>query len=329
MFIKSKIVFHFAICTTFIALPFLITPPHRAEFGSKIGDYLILRKEISNLLLMVFFYFNLYYLLPNLYFKRKYKVFSFYIFLFLLLCIAPDVILNRFTTSKHNFTFFINSQITVFLFLAVFFITYSIKINSRLKEVQIEMKNAQLSFLKGQIHPHFLFNTLNSIYSLAIKNSKETPDAIIKLSGMMRYTLTEIEREFVPLEKEIQFITNYIALQKLRLGKTCTVISELENSAPNDVIIPLIFISFIENAFKFGVSADENAVIKLEIKNNEGELRFAIHNKKLNKRPQEISTEIGISNTKKRLNLLYPNKHQLSITETEQEFSVALKINLR
>ncbi len=326
---KNKILFHSAICTAFIALPFLITPPHRAEFGSKIGDYLIIRKEISNLLLMLFFYFKLYYLLPKLYFRKHYTAFSICIILSLLGCILPDVILNHFTTSKHNFTFFINSQITVFLFLAVFFITYSMQINDRLKEVQLEMKNAQLSFLKGQIHPHFLFNTLNSIYSLAVKNSEETPNAIVKLSGMMRYTLTEIEREFVPLEKEILFVTNYIALQKLRLGKTCSIISEIENNTSDDVIIPLIFISFIENAFKFGVASDENAVIKLEIKNVDGKLSFAIHNKKLNKSPQENSTEIGISNTKKRLNLLYPNKHQLTITETEQEFSIALKMNLR
>lgn len=329
MFKKNKIIFHVIICLIFLALPILITPNHRPEFGNRIGDYLIVRKIVTNFFLLLFFFANYYFIIPKLYFNKKYLQFIIALIVSLILCLLPDFILNNFTTSKHNLTYLVNAQITLFLFISIFFITYSIKINQQLSEIQIGVKNAQLSFLKGQINPHFLFNTLNSIYSLAVTKSDETPSAIVKLSNMMRYTVTEVENEFVTLEKEIQFLANYIALQKIRLGNTCDIDFKFENINPSEKIIPMLLIPFVENAFKYGVLADEKSSIKLEIVNNDGKLEFKIYNKKLNKNPQETSTEIGISNTKKRLDLLYLNKHNLKITETENTFFVDLKINLR
>lgn len=329
MFKKNKFVFHFIICTTFLVIPFLLTPDHRDEFGSKIGDYLIVRKEATNLILLVIFYMNYYFIIPKLYFKKKYTYFSISLLVLFILCLLPDIILNNYTTSKHNFAFSINSQITLFLFISVYFITYSLIVNDRLKIAKLEIKNAQLSFLKGQINPHFLFNTLNSIYALSVKKSDLTASAIVKLSGMMRYSLSEVANEYVLLDKEIQFLTNYLALQKIRLGDTCTIISNFENNHPKDEIIPLIFIPFVENAFKYGISSDENPKIEIELKNINGHLYCKVFNQKLNKTPEDTSTEIGISNTKKRLELLYSNKHELKIIETDYDFTVILKINLR
>lgn len=329
MFTKNKIVFHAVTCIIFLVMPFLLTPNHRPEFGSKIGDYLIIRKEATNFILLLFFFANYYFIIPKLYFTKRYTQFAIALTIFLILCLLPDIILNNYTTSRHNAFFLINSQITLFLFVSIFFITYSIKINQLLNEVQIGIKNAQLSFLKGQINPHFLFNTLNSIYALAVKKSEETATAIVKLSGMMRYSITEIEKEFVPLEKEIQFVANYIALQRIRLGNTCTIDFNFENDYSKEMIIPLVFIPFVENAFKYGVSSDKNAKISLKIINKNGKLNFEIQNKKLNKNPQETSTEIGISNIKKRLDLLYTNKYELTINQTVETFSVILNINLR
>lgn len=326
---KNKVLFHFIICTTFLVLPFLLTPPHREEFGVKIGDYLIIRKEAANFILLLFFYINYYYLLPKLYFKKRHLPFAAWLIFIFLLCLLPDFVLNNYTTAKHNFTFFINSQITLFLFLSVYFITYSIRINLRLKEVEREISNSQLSFLKGQINPHFLFNTLNSIYALALKKSDDTADAIVKLSGMMRYSISEVENKHVLLEKEIQFLVNYVALQKIRLGATCNIQSHIENDNPNDKIIPLVFIAFVENAFKYGVAPEKNPTITIILRNHNGNLSFIISNQKLNKTPEENSTEIGISNTKKRLDLLYPNKYTLEIEDLESNFTVKLNINLR
>ena len=329
MYKVNQVTFHLFVCILFLVIPFLLTPPHRAEFGLKIGDHLIVRKEITNTILLLFFYTNYNYIIPKLFFNKKYIFFWLSLLLSLILCLLPDLILDQFTTYKNNFAFFINSQITLFLFTSVYFITYSIRINQRLKETQIEVKNSQLSFLKGQINPHFLFNTLNSIYALSIKKSADTPTAIVKLSSMMRYSLTEIEREFVYLDQEIQFITSYIVLQKLRLGNTCSIVYDLENNFSDDKIIPLVFIPFVENAFKFGVSPDKNATIEIVIKNNAGTVLFEVKNKKLNLNPSENSTEIGLTNTKKRLLLLYPDKHWIEINETVDEFCVILKINLR
>jgi LytS/YehU family sensor histidine kinase len=310
-------------------MPFLLTPDHRPEFGSKIGDYLIIRKEATNLVLLLFFFTNYYFIVPKLYFTKRYLKFAIALLFFFLLCLLPDFILNHYTSSKHNFFFLINSQVTLFLFVATFFITYSITINQLLNEVQIGIKSAQLSFLKGQINPHFLFNTLNSIYALAVKKSDETATAIVKLSGMMRYSITEIEEEFVTLDKEIQFVANYIALQKIRLGTTCTIAFEYDNPYSKEKIIPLVFMPFVENAFKYGVSSDENATIKLKIINANGTLKFEILNKILNKNPQETSTEIGITNIKKRLDLLYASKYALAINQNSETFSVHLTIDLR
>lgn len=329
MKLKNKIFFHSMIIILFLVIPFLLTPHHKSEFGAKIGDYLIVRKLGSNLVLLIFCYINYYFIVPKLYFTKKYFYFLLSIVTMFFLCLLPDIILNNFTTSKHNFTFFINFQIILFLFVSVYFITYSMNINNRLKEIQIEVKNTQLSFLKGQINPHFLFNTLNSIYALSVKKSDDTPSAIVKLSGMMRYSLTEIERDFVLLDKEIQFITNYIALQKIRLGSTCAINYDFENNYSTDKIITFVFIAFVENAFKYGVSSGENALIIININNKNGELFFNVNNKILNKNPYKNSTEIGISNTKKRLELLYPKKYQLSIIDNKIDFSIDLKINLR
>lgn len=174
MFKKNNIVLNSIIVIIFIVIPFVLTPPHKPEFGDKIGDYLVVRKLATNFVLLLFFYINYYFIIPKLYFTKKYIYFSIGLITMLILCLIPDVVLNNFTTSKHNFTFFINTQITVFLFISIYFITYSIRISNRLKESQLEIKNAQLSFLKGQINPHFLFNTLNCIYALSVKKSDDT-----------------------------------------------------------------------------------------------------------------------------------------------------------
>jgi LytS/YehU family sensor histidine kinase len=329
MFTKNKLLFHIISTTTFLVIPFLLTPDHKEEFGSKIGDYLIIRKEATNLVLLAIFYINYYVIIPKLYFKKKYVHFSISLLVLFILCLVPDLILNNYTTSKHNFAFSINSQITIFLFVSVYFITYSLIIHDRLKIATLEIKSAQLSFLKGQINPHFLFNTLNSIYALSLKKSDFTSSAIVKLSGMMRYSLSEVENEFVLLDKEIEFLTNYLSLQEIRLGDTCTISSKFENPHANDQIIPLIFIPFVENAFKYGVSSDEIPRIEIELTNNNGHLYCRVFNQKLNKTAEDTSTEIGLTNTKKRLKLLYASKHELNIIETEFDFTVILKINLR
>lgn len=204
-----------------------------------------------------------------------------------------------------------------------------LRISGRWQQTEREKMNAELSYLKAQINPHFLFNTLNSIYSLAIQKSDETPTAIVKLSGMMRYVLSESANEFVSLEKEIIYIKNYIDLQKLRFEDAISLEFIIKGDSIGKKIAPLMLIPFIENAFKHGVNAEEESLIKINIHITEETLFLSVFNKKVTINiSEENKSGLGIENTKNRLQLLYPEKHKLSIFDTENSFLVELSMNL-
>jgi len=195
--------------------------------------------------------------------------------------------------------------------------------------LETEKLASELAFLKSQINPHFLFNTLNNVYSLAFKKSDDTPDAIIKLSKLMRYMLYESNENQVFLSKEIEYLHNYIDLQKLRLPNTIKIIFNVEGDIEGRLIEPMLLIPFVENAFKHGISYVDNSKISISIKLSAYELLFVIENKINNaKITEESGSGIGLSNVKRRLTLLYPNKHTITINDNNDEFKVTLKINL-
>lgn len=189
--------------------------------------------------------------------------------------------------------------------------------------------DAELSYLKAQINPHFLFNTLNSIYSLALQKSDDAANAVVKLSGMMRYVLTESQRESVSLEKEINYIKDYVELQKLRLGNAVRLDFNISGNAAQKQIAPLLLIPFIENAFKHGVNAEENSEIEIEINVTESAVNLFVKNNKVNvDNTTDVKTGLGVENTKNRLILLYPDKHHLTIDDNPLSFAVSLSINI-
>jgi sensor histidine kinase YesM len=217
-----------------------------------------------------------------------------------------------------------------FEFLAVLSLTLMLKINSRLKLAEKQKVNAELSYLKAQINPHFLFNTLNSIYSLAIEKSDYTATAVLKLSGMMRYVITDVNNKFVPLEKEINYLSDYIELQKIRLDNTIKVDYFVMGDTADKEIAPLVLISFIENAFKYGVNAEENSEIKIQITITKAYLHLSIFNNKVHIHPiNTTKSGLGIENTKQRLQLLYPGNHKLIIKDNKDDFSVLLSLYLK
>lgn len=220
---------------------------------------------------------------------------------------------------------------TLFLFLAGLFVSMYIKVNSQLKQTQQEKINAELSYLKAQINPHFLFNTLNSIYALAIKeDAEQTAKSMLTLSGMMRYVVTEASSDFVPLEKEIKYIDDYIALQRLRLDKGVKLHYSVTGQANGNKIVPIMLIPFIENAFKYGVNPDEDSNILIFIELNENSIHLIVENNKVTtaKSIEAANSGYGIENTKSRLQLLYPNKHTLLISEDDKQYTVHLSIFL-
>ena len=196
------------------------------------------------------------------------------------------------------------------------------------KETEKEKLNTELAFLKHQINPHFLFNTLNSIYSLALIKSDMTAEAVMKLSEMMRYVLQDVEKEKVPLALEVEYLEHFVELQKIRLSENVEVRFTIKGDPDAYEIPPIILVPFVENAFKFGTSAHENARITIEIRIAENQLAFQVFNQVFNGRRQAETFGIGIQNTRKRLQLIYPGKHQLELTKTESDFTVNLKIDM-
>jgi sensor histidine kinase YesM len=189
---------------------------------------------------------------------------------------------------------------------------------------EADKTNAELAILKAQINPHFLFNTLNNIYSQAVMHDEKTPESIMKLSNIMRYVTDDANNDFVSLLSESNFISDYIELQRLRLGSKVTLDFAINGKLEDKFIAPLILITFIENVFKYGISNSEASAISIELRAYKDSIAFFSRNKLFPLKHQLESTGIGIINTKKRLDHLYPGKHSLTIKEEDGFFSVHL-----
>lgn len=187
--------------------------------------------------------------------------------------------------------------------------------------------NTEINFLKSQINPHFLFNTLNGIYSLAHNQSPQTETAILKLSDIMRYVLYESGTEKVELQKDVQYVSNYIDLQRLRLSSKVTIDYEVKGNFEGHYIAPLLLISFIENAFKHGISYTNSSLVKIEISVFEETLTLFVENPVIES--DSFAGGMGLKNARRRLQLLYPGKHYLNIFNSGHLHVVNLKLNLR
>ena len=198
------------------------------------------------------------------------------------------------------------------------------------KEAEKEMLNTELAFLKNQINPHFFFNTLNNIYSLVQTDVADGQKAILQLSKLMRYLLYETEKGDKLLSEEIEFMRTYIELMKLRISdKVSVTISFPENYADIE-IPPLLFLPFIENAFKHGISYRSPSFVSVILKVFQGMIIFKCSNSLVSRGENVLQQDsgIGLENVKKRLALLFPGKHDLSVKETGTTFDVVLQINL-
>jgi LytS/YehU family sensor histidine kinase len=201
----------------------------------------------------------------------------------------------------------------------------------QLQELEKEKTSAELKALKSQLNPHFLFNSLNNIYSLARKKSPLVPDKIVQLSDLMRHIIYESDVEFIPLEEEVEMVKNYIELQNLRSTTPDRIKMEITGEIKGKKIAPLLFLPFVENSFKHGLKNDTNdSYVRIKIETTAHNLFFKIENRK------GVTVEIadskykgiGIENVKKRLELIYPGKHSLVISDIEDKFEVNLQIQM-
>ncbi len=343
----NKIIIHITGCLALLALPLLYTPDLSSdlEFIRSRGFQ---RDLFFSIYLILFFYLSYFILVPKLYFNKKYiSFFSISLICFLFIYTSTLLFFPRplplqgppphmATEHVHNgmpppaFYFFNEFRKHSLQFLIVFIFSLMLKINNRWKKSEKEKLDAELSYLKAQINPHFLFNTLNSIYSLAIVKSDDVAASIVKLSNMMRYVLSESSNQFVILEKEIEYIRNYIELQQIRFGSFIQFECIITGDPRNKKIAPLILIPFIENAYKHGVNAEDNSVIKINIDITETQLFLQVKNNKVFvQRSEELKSGLGVENTKNRLQHIYPAKHSLVINDTEKEYSVSLTLILK
>jgi two-component system, LytTR family, sensor kinase len=201
----------------------------------------------------------------------------------------------------------------------------------QVQELKQEKTSAELKALKSQLNPHFLFNSLNSIYSLARKNSHLVPEKIVQLSDLMRHIIYESDVEFIPLKKEAEMIKNYIELQNLRTSEPETIKMEIAGDVRGKRIAPLLFLPFVENSFKHGLKGGtNNSYVRIKIETTARYLLFNIENSK--GKNYEVADSkykgIGIENVKKRLELIYPGKHSLVISDNENRFEVNLQIQM-
>jgi len=196
----------------------------------------------------------------------------------------------------------------------------------QVSKAQAEKAHAELSFLKAQINPHFLFNTLNNIYALSVSQSEKTPESIMKLSNIMRYVTDEVAEDLVQLQSEIDCINDYIDLQKLRIGKTTKLKVEYAGEVKNQKIAPLVLMTFVENVFKYGISKHKTATIIIKLNIEDNKLLFFCQNTIFPHSAGSKRRGIGISNTRQRLEHMYPGKHRLEINTDNDLFTVNLEI---
>lgn len=318
------------------------------------SNYLRLVKTI--MLLAGVFYLNYFVLIPKYLSKRNFKLFAISIVTMLALVFLIDFFSEYLIISKYG-NAVVPTQGTeqwanrpgkpliayigiVLLSLISVAVSTSIRVTQEwfknensLKEIENKKLIAELSYLKAQINPHFFFNTLNGIYALARQKSDKTPEVIMMLSTIMRYIIYEASSPKVLLKKELKHIENLIDLQKLRLTEMVKVNFEVEGSPKDIYIEPLLFTMLVENAFKHGIDYSKKNTIKVHLKITSGELNLLVSNpivpvKKKKENEPEAESGIGLGNIRKRLELLYPNRHELVITEKNSVYTVELKLNL-
>ena len=289
----------------------------------------------------------IYHLIPNYLLKKKYRLFVLYIvyLLIVLLFVIEGTVLIGFAF-YFNLDYQIMPNLTksfpvmvvcvmliVSLISGIKLIQHNYKsilknedLKNKILQTQLQLKKQELSMLKMQIHPHFLFNSLNTIYGFALKKRDEAPEMILKLSNLLDYILYQIEKPTVFLENEINHLEDYISLEKLRFHDTLEVNLIKGDDISEMYIAPMLLIPFVENSFKHGAIIDGSLAIMIAVKRNSEMLFFEVENSVLEK--TNDSTGIGLENIKKRLEMLYPNAYTLEINRTDKLFKVQLAINI-
>lgn len=294
---------------------------------------------VRNVLLAVIIYTNLFFLIPFFAQRRQLMLYG----LGLLVCFGfyvmiknvHDVYLNGlmhkpspsfFKYSFYNFS------------IALFYMAFSLALElskqwyfqrERLRQVELEKVNTELDYLKSQINPHFLFNSINTIYFQIDKNNAQARDALSRFSDMLRYQLYECNASEISIEREITYLSNYVELQRSRKDENYVIEFTKADSVRNFLIAPLLMIGFVENAFKYvSHHTDKLNYIRIALDLVDGAFMFNVENSRDKSSTQPEHGGIGLKNVRRRLDLLYNGRYQLDIRESDHQFSVQLRLNV-
>ncbi len=333
---NSILVLHVLVWVMIFLLPFIFSSEN---VSSKDADDLAFRNlnTVTNLFWMGLFYLNGLVLIPKLFNKHKYIYFVFSLILsFCIIMLLHGALFKPFVQG-HDFNFFRSSShnIIPFLFTVTVSTTYKIiydkiKADTVAAEIQKENLKTELSFLRSQISPHFLFNIMNNIAAMVRLKSDELEPTIHKLSSLMQYMLYETDEDKVLLQSEIEYLQSYIDLQRQRFSERLTLHASLDVKENWHNIEPMLLIPFVENAFKHGTGLIQNPAIEIELKAQDDQLYFVVKNRFVQtKTTKDKTSGIGLANAKRRLELLYGNRHQLAINKTDEWFIVSLQLTFK
>ena len=280
-----------------------------------------------------------YWLMPRFLYKKKYwQFFGFVILIVALVIGVEEVFLEQIffpgsqkASSFPGVVFSLLEVLPVITILSGFKFGWdALRKQEQIEELQSTVKESELEFLRSQINPHFLFNNLNNLYSHALEGSTKTPGIILELSGLLRYMLYECKEKFVSLEKEMEQLNNFIKLSRLQIEDRGTVQFGTKRIEPRFRIAPLILIVFIENAFKHSQAGQsENIEIDISLEMKANTLHFYCANNYVSHEGMDtVAGGIGLKNVRKRLDLLYPDKYNLTIDESHNLYKVNLSIEL-
>lgn len=334
------VLLHLSVWTLLFLFPILLQKSVQdAKGGAHKGDnnnLFFYLSVFTDLIWMAFFYFNVFVLMPKLFYKKRWLL---YILIQLIMLTSLALFhwffLGFIGKQPFSFTGFLLFNSFPFAFILACSIAYRV-IQDRIQSEQLQQARetenlkTELSFLRSQVNPHFMFNVLNNMVALARKKSDLLEPSLIQLSSLLRYMLYETDEDKVPLQKEVEYLNSYIDLQKQRFGKKLIVTMNVEIGENSYEIEPMLLIPFVENAFKHGTGMIEDPVIAIQLKACNKQVYFSVENKfnSANKEVKDKTSGIGLTNVKRRLNLLYGNHRTLQIKNENGWFVTSLQLNL-
>lgn len=327
---STTIIIHILVWGIVLCVPLLIPDPYNNAFPISY-DFIV------GFIHLGLFYFNAFFLYPKLMTRKLWWVYTFTLIPLIMGTFQLKYFILKIGFPKVNYkeemNFLLGFPILLFVVAGIIYGVVSDRIHQekKLKEQEAQQLFTELKFLRSQISPHFLFNVLNNMVSMARHKSDQLEPSLIRLAGLMRYMLYDSDAKKVPLSQEIEYLKSYIELQKIRFSDNVDIDIDLQGGTKAFSIEPMLLIPFIENAFKHGVVLVKHPFIEIQLKVDGDVLYFSVENKYSEEPHQSKDKDsgIGLANIKTRLELLYPGMHTLSICDNNGIFKVELKLPIK